>query len=133
MAKIPTEYSARDFEQIVRELETRVATLETQGTVKEIKSINQEGHQALKDGQFGFHVDDSQNASLGLRWRGRFYRFGGLEIKSGATPTVTSSGWSVSNLTEDKTYDADATSTAELADVLGTLITFLLNRGDIKA
>ena len=30
--------------------------------------------------------------------------------------------FTISDLTADRTYDADATSTAELADVLGTLI-----------
>ncbi len=30
--------------------------------------------------------------------------------------------YAASNVTIDRTYDADATSTAELADVLGTLI-----------
>jgi len=38
-------------------------------------------------------------------------------------------GYSVSNVTTTRTFDADATSTAELADVLGTLITDLKNSG----
>ena len=33
--------------------------------------------------------------------------------------------FTVTNLTLDRTYDANATSTAELADILGTLITDL--------
>lgn len=44
---------------------------------------------------------------------------------SGNTYTVT-------NLSTDRTYDADATSTAELADVLGTLITDLKSTGAIE-
>lgn len=39
--------------------------------------------------------------------------------------SLESDGWSVSNLTTTKTYDADASSVAELADVLGTLIEHL--------
>lgn len=37
-------------------------------------------------------------------------------------------GWTggITNLTVDRTYDADATTVAELADVLGTLIQDLL-------
>lgn len=35
------------------------------------------------------------------------------------------------NVTTDRSYDADATSTAELADVLGTLIADLQSRGII--
>ena len=39
-------------------------------------------------------------------------------------------GWgSITNVTPDKAYDADATSVAELADVLGTLIALLVSKG----
>lgn len=41
----------------------------------------------------------------------------------------TSTGWSVANVTPDKSYDADATTVDELADVLGTLIAVLKSRG----
>ena len=37
-----------------------------------------------------------------------------------------------SNVSEDRTYDADSTSTAELADILGTLITDLRTYGIVK-
>lgn len=40
--------------------------------------------------------------------------------------------YSVSNLTTDREYDADSTTTAELADVLGTLITDLKAKGVIE-
>lgn len=39
-----------------------------------------------------------------------------------ATPVVQSTGWSVTNETSDKVFDANSTSIDELADVLGTLI-----------
>lgn len=48
-------------------------------------------------------------------------------------PVAQSTGWAVTNVTEDKTFDANSTSTDELADVLGTLITYLLSRGDLGA
>ena len=38
-------------------------------------------------------------------------------------------GWQVSNVTTDTVLDADSTTTAELADVLGTLITQMKDRG----
>jgi hypothetical protein len=41
------------------------------------------------------------------------------------TPTTQSTGWSVTNETTDKSYDADATTLNELADVVGTLIEYL--------
>jgi hypothetical protein len=40
-------------------------------------------------------------------------------------------GWSgnQTNVTTDRAFDADSTSTAELADVLGTLIADLITKG----
>jgi hypothetical protein len=45
-------------------------------------------------------------------------------ILAGAKPTYTAT-----NVTTDRAYDADATTVAELADVLGTLIADLRARG----
>jgi len=50
-----------------------------------------------------------------------------------ATPVAQDTGWSVSNVTTDRSFDANATSIDELADVLGTLITKLLAYGIIGA
>lgn len=43
-------------------------------------------------------------------------------------------GWAgnQSNVTTDRAFDANSTTTAELADVLGTLIDDLINAGVIK-
>ena len=38
-------------------------------------------------------------------------------------------GWQVTNVTTDTVLDANSTSTAELADVVGTLVTQMKNRG----
>jgi hypothetical protein len=51
----------------------------------------------------------------------------------GASPAAQSTGWAVTNVTPDKVYDANATTTDELADVLGTLITDLIAKGIISA
>lgn len=51
----------------------------------------------------------------------------------GATPSVQSTGWSVSNVTTDKVLDADATTLDELADFVGTLAQELLTKGLIAA
>lgn len=42
------------------------------------------------------------------------------------------SAYSASNVSTDRTYDANATTTDELADVLGTLISDLRNRGIVS-
>lgn len=43
-------------------------------------------------------------------------------------------GWAgaQTNVTEDRAFDANATTTAELADVLGTLISDLINNRSIS-
>lgn len=43
-------------------------------------------------------------------------------------------GWAngQTNVTEDRVFDANATSTAELADVLGTLIADLINNRTLR-
>jgi hypothetical protein len=43
-----------------------------------------------------------------------------------------SAGWSATNVTPDKTFDANATTLDELADVVGTLIQALLDAGFIR-
>lgn len=48
-------------------------------------------------------------------------------------PVAQSTGWAVTNVTPDKVFDANSTSVDELADVLGTLITYLISRGDLSA
>ena len=46
--------------------------------------------------------------------------------------TASPEPYIVSNVTTDRTYDADSTTLAEIADVLGTLITDLKNKGVIS-
>jgi hypothetical protein len=46
-----------------------------------------------------------------------------------ATPVAQSTGWGVTNETTKKSFDADATTLDEIADVLGTLIKTLKNYG----
>lgn len=51
-----------------------------------------------------------------------------------ATPVVQNTGWgSITNVTTDRAYDANATTTDELADVLGTLIAQLVTYGILGA
>lgn len=47
----------------------------------------------------------------------------------GTAPAAQSSAYTPTNVSTDRSYDADATSTEELADVLGTLIADLQNIG----
>ena len=42
---------------------------------------------------------------------------------------ASSSTYTISNVTTDRAFDADSTTLAEIADVLGTLITDLKNKG----
>lgn len=54
------------------------------------------------------------------------------QIDERTKPNVEGWAGNQSNVTVDRTYDANSTSTAELADILGTLITDLINIGIIK-
>lgn len=47
----------------------------------------------------------------------------------GKTPVVRGSAWSITNVTTDRSYDANATTLDEVADALGTLIQELQNMG----
>ena len=50
----------------------------------------------------------------------------------GVTPTARAAAYTVSNLTTDRTYDANATTLDEIADVLGTLIADLRAYGLVQ-
>lgn len=50
----------------------------------------------------------------------------------GTAPATQAPAYTVTNLTTDRTYDANATSTAELADILGTLIADLRTYGLVQ-
>jgi len=50
-----------------------------------------------------------------------------------ATPVVQSTGWSPTNVTTDKVFDANATTLDEIADVLGSLIIQLRTYGLLGA
>lgn len=69
-----------------------------------------------------------------IEFSGTLNHSGALLGLLGANPTVVQTGYTAfANLVTDRTLDADATSTAELADVLGTLIEDLKTKGIIKA
>jgi hypothetical protein len=50
----------------------------------------------------------------------------------GTAPIVQSAAYTVTNHTDDRIYDANASSVAELADVLGSLILDLINYGVLQ-
>lgn len=52
---------------------------------------------------------------------------------NGTTPSATQTGYSVTNVVTDRSYDANSTSIDEVADVLGTLINDLITKGVISA
>ena len=64
------------------------------------------------------------------RWANQLPRQ--LEQNISTTNLAASSArYTVTNVTTDRTFDADSTTTAELADVHGTLLTDLRERGII--
>jgi hypothetical protein len=70
----------------------------------------------------------SPPSEYGQRWANQLINQ--LEQNIAATNLAASSArYTVTNVTDDRTYDANSTTTAELADVLGTLINDLRERG----
>ena len=66
--------------------------------------------------------------SYDQRWANQLVRQ--LEQNIATTNLAASAArYTVTNVTTDRTFDADSTSTAERADILGTLITDLRERG----
>ena len=72
----------------------------------------------------------SPPSSYDQRWANQLTRQLEQNISS-TNLAASSSRYTVTNVTIDRTLDADSTSTAELADVLGTLINDLRERGVI--
>lgn len=66
------------------------------------------------------------SAATGVRLMGSLGFFNTL-------PVAQNTGWSVTNVTTDRVYDANSTSLDEIADVLGTLINQLKTYGLIGA
>jgi hypothetical protein len=69
--------------------------------------------------------------SSGVRIDGLFEHTGTLLGLYGATPVAQSAAYTPTNVTTDRSYDANATTVDELADVLGTLIADLQATGII--
>mgnify|MGYP003654254106 CR=1 FL=1 len=72
----------------------------------------------------------SPPSDYNVRWANQLVNQ--LEQNIATTNLAASSDpYTVTNVTSDRTMNADSTTTAELADVLGTLITDLKERGII--
>lgn len=64
------------------------------------------------------------------RWADRFGQE--VETHSDVTQVPAEGRFVVTNVTTDRTYNADSTSTEELADVLGTVIAALQDKGILE-
>lgn len=66
------------------------------------------------------------NADI-ARWGDELVRI--LEVLDDDANSITSDGWTMTNVTTDRTLDADSTTLAEVADIIGTLIKDLQDKG----
>ena len=66
-------------------------------------------------------------------WRQRADGSVGAFSFFGATPQAQSTGWAVTNPSTRKTFDTTTVTVSELAEVVGTMIAFLIARGDFAA
>ena len=91
----------------------------------------------IKSDKYLFNRDidmlENQNIKVGISIGTKIGTLGGASGQKigffGVTPVVQRPTYTITNLTTDKSYDANATSTDELADVLGTLIADLKSLG----
>lgn len=76
-----------------------------------------------------FHVNGAAHVGSDIEIDGALNHDGSTVGFFGTTPATKPSAYTPSNVTTDRTYDANATTVDELADVLGTLIADLQTLG----
>ena len=119
----------RNFEDKVRQLSTTKSYAPKIVKRKPSSSEGKEGDIALGLTAKGIKL----YAKLGNRW----YSFSSDEqalesVKDNINASIASQ-YSISNLTTDRTYNANSTTLAEIADILGTLIKDLDKLGFLKS
>ena len=130
---VPRAESAPDaipLEQLLEEIEVAIGDLVSgPATATDNAVARYNGVTGKEIQNSGVIIDDSDNITLpgDINHDGTQIGFNGIP------PVVQSTGWNITNVTPDKTFDADLTTMNELADVLGTLINFLKSRGDLGA
>lgn len=98
--------------------------------VAQIWTTSQQFNAAVYFNGGTINISDGVDLSLGISTGTRIGTTTSDKIGFwGKTPVTRPSAYTVTNLTIDRSYDANATSTAELADVLGTLLSDLRNMG----
>ena len=119
----------RNFEDKVRQLSVTKSYAPKIVKRKPSSSEGKEGDIALGLTAKGIKL----YAKLGNRW----YSFSSDEqalesVKDNINASIASQ-YSISNLTTDRTYNANSTTLAEIADILGTLIKDLDKLGFLKS
>lgn len=89
----------------------------------------------LADGNIVLSADQSENVKIhaALEIDGDLNHDGSNVGFYGIAPVARSAGWTITNDSADRAFDADSTSVAELADIVATLITDLAATGIIGA
>jgi hypothetical protein len=90
---------------------------------------NNAGGTSISDFKVKTQIYDAINVIAGSNSLSLMSNVSGSLGFFGTTPTSQSSGWGVTNLSPSKSFDADTVTLAQLADVVGTLVTELKNKG----
>ena len=90
---------------------------------------NTAGSTSISDFQVKTQIYDAIKVIAGTNSLSLMSNATGLLGFFGATPTSQSAGWGVTNLSPLKSYDANTITLEQLADVVGTLVTELKNKG----
>jgi len=103
------------------------------GSVVNAANVNIQTSMAVGTNRYGLLVTSNPSGgtlnyaarftgSTGVRIDGLFEHTGTLVGLYGATPVAQSAAYTPTNVTPDRSYDANATTVNELADVVGTMI-----------
>lgn len=114
--KAPYANTITDFDD---GLEGQVITM-----IAEAANTITDGTNIFLEGSQNFVMADGDSLSLVCKADNKWYELSRM--------VDTAQTFAASNVTTDRTFNADSTSTAELADVLGTLVDDLRARGIVK-
>jgi hypothetical protein len=110
------------------------------GSVVDGSVLTIQGNVAVGTNRYGLHVTSSPSSGT-LNYCARFQGAAGVRIDGvlehtgstlgffGTAPTTKPSAYTLTNVSTDRSYDANSTTVDELADVVGTLVADLQSMG----
>lgn len=129
---VPKQYEPAYFERLLAQLGTEIEALKKADKTTKVPSVSQNSNQSLESNKLYYALDGDQNFELILKAEdGRVYRISGRASAS-SSALASPQTYTVTNGTLDRTFDASASSTNELANLIYTLLSDLKALGFVK-